>query len=148
MTLLKQLCIIKFELFCFVKKFFLFFIMMNFWLLLSMPVNKRNKRFRSLRCVVCNYRPAVCRFCVVLLPSDICDSATLAHTATQGFVCESGLHNEMFIIHTMNASTGRSQMYSTFMQNQKNCLLSDFKHWQSTGILNYSLWYRSENIPT
>lgn len=125
MTLLKQLCIIKFELFCFVKKFFLFFIMMNFWLSLSMLVNKRNKRFRSLRCVVCNYRPAVCRFCVVLLPSDICDSATLAHTATQGFVCESSLHNEMFIIHTMNASTGRSQMYSTFMQNQKNCLLRD-----------------------
>lgn len=82
--------------------------MMNFWLLLSMPVNERNKRFRSLRYVVCNYQPAVCRFCVVLLPSDICDSATLAHTATEGFVCESSLHNEILIIDTMNASTGRS----------------------------------------
>lgn len=24
----------------------------------------------------------------------------------------------------------------------------DFKHWQGTGILNHSLWYKSENLPT
>lgn len=90
------------------KKVFFLLYYDEFLALLSMPVNKRNKRFRSLRYVVCNYQPAVCRFCVVLLPSDICDSATLAHTATEGFVCESSLHNEMFIIDTMNASTGRS----------------------------------------